>query len=133
MQIKYKTEFYADILALDAALRSINLPEFSSVSFEAKHQDGGVADYTIYVNLKDCNELIEEKRKAIDDIVSACRPNWDFARKDRSKLFLEADWRIQRAMDDGDDITPLIAYRRALRDITKQESPSAVVWPEKPW
>lgn len=132
MQIKYKTEFYADILALDASLRSINLPEFSSVSFEAKHQDGGATDYTIYVNLKG-DQLSEEKKTAIDQIVSSCKPNWDFVRRQRQSMFSDVDWRIQRALDEGENTTQLIEYRRALRDITKQESPSSVVWPDKPW
>lgn len=133
MQIKYKLESYIDLAALDASLRSINLPEFSSVASEAKRVDKEAIEYTVFVNLENCDGLSGDKKKAIDDIVSACKLNWDFVRKDRSRLFAEVDWRMQRAMDDGEDIAPLIAYRRALRDITKQESPSSVVWPDKPW
>jgi hypothetical protein len=132
MKIEYKTKFYIDVSALDAALRSINLPEFLSVSFASTRLGDGSFDYTLCVNLKG-DQLSEEKKAAIDQIVSSCKPNWDFVRRQRQSLFSEVDWRIQRAQDNGEDVTPLIEYRRALRDITKQESPDTAVWPTKPW
>jgi hypothetical protein len=133
MQIEYKTKFYIDVTAVDAAIRSVNLPEFSGVSFVAKRLDDGSFDYTLCVNLDHCVNLSEEKKKVIDDIVLSCGPNWDFIRRQRSSPLNEVDWRIQRALDEGEDATQLIEYRRALRDITKQESPDTVVWPTKPW
>jgi len=78
-------------------------------------------------------ELSEEKRSAVDKLVLGCSANWDSVRKLRSGMFFEVDWRIQRAQDNGEDVALLIEYRRALRDITKQESPDTVVWPTKPW
>lgn len=61
------------------------------------------------------------------------RMRWDEVRRERAPLLQEADWRIQRAEDDGLDLAPLRAYRQALRDVTRQSDPAAVVWPPKPW
>lgn len=61
------------------------------------------------------------------------RMRWDEVRRERAPLLQEADWRIQRAEDDGLDLASLRAYRQALRDVTRQSDPAAVVWPPKPW
>lgn len=58
---------------------------------------------------------------------------WDEIRAQRVPLLADADWRIQRAEDDGQDATSLRAYRQALRDVTKQADPWVVAWPAKPW
>lgn len=58
---------------------------------------------------------------------------WDRVRAERQPLLDEADWRICRAEDENADTIQLRAYRQALRDVTDQENPEAVVWPLKPW
>jgi hypothetical protein len=51
----------------------------------------------------------------------------------REPLLQEADWRINRAQDNMEDTTALVAYRKALRDITKNYEDGPVEWPAKPW
>lgn len=54
-------------------------------------------------------------------------------RAQREPLLIEADWRINRAEDNGEDLSALRAYRQALRSVTLQADPWAVEWPAKPW
>lgn len=70
-----------------------------------------------------------------DEQVGAVRADlqWGEVRNERAPLLADSDWRIQRAEDDGLDASALRAYRQALRDVTKQADPWAVVWPTKPW
>lgn len=55
-------------------------------------------------------------------------------RAQRDRLLAESDWVIIKATETGQPVPPeWLAYRQALRDITKQEGfPYAVVWPVKP-
>ena len=126
MKIAIDKNTRADLFAIQSAINSINLPCQFGVT--------RIGEEIIIEPSNPCS-LSGDQLIAIGSIVETCLslPYWNDVRQERVTLLHEADWRIQRAMDDGDDITPLIAYRRALRDITKQESPSAVVWPEKPW
>jgi len=133
MKIEYITNFGADLVSLNAAIKSINLPEFSHVIGSSQAISNGQVEHKVLVYFNTDAELSEEKRSAVDKLVLGCSANWDSVRKLRSGMFFEVDWRIQRAQDNGEDVALLIEYRRALRDITKQESPDTVVWPTKPW
>lgn len=55
-------------------------------------------------------------------------------RKQRAPLLVDADIAINKAMDKGEDVAPLRAYRQALRDITTTfaNDLANVVWPVKP-
>lgn len=70
-----------------------------------------------------------------DEQVEAVRRDLqlDEIRNQRAPLLADADWRIQRAEDEGNGVEALRAYRQALRDVTAQPDPWAVVWPVKPW
>lgn len=52
----------------------------------------------------------------------------------RDILLVENDWMVVRALETGDPLSPeWAAYRKALRDITKQPGfPTTVTWPEVP-
>lgn len=56
-----------------------------------------------------------------------------FVRYKRIPLMLAVDIEINKAEDNGIDVTALRTYRQALRDVTKQKGfPSKVVWPKVP-
>ncbi|MBB6578942.1 hypothetical protein HNP33_003047 [Comamonas odontotermitis] len=58
---------------------------------------------------------------------------WAQVRYKRDQLIAATDWRIFAAAEAG---APLAkewqAYRQALRDVTTQKDPAAVVWPVAP-
>lgn len=59
------------------------------------------------------------------------RQVWRTVRNERDRLLSETDWTQNK--DVPDEISTLWAdYRQALRDITNQENPDDVVWPEAP-
>lgn len=58
---------------------------------------------------------------------------WDPVRAARLPLLDAADIAINKAEDQGKDLTPLRTYRQALRDVTKGLNPDQPVWPPRPW
>ena len=58
---------------------------------------------------------------------------WVHVRKERDRLLAQTDWMVARA---AETVTPLapewVEYRQALRDITNQQNPFLLQWPEKP-
>jgi hypothetical protein len=55
------------------------------------------------------------------------------ARARRDSLLAASDWVILRAQERGEPVPPeWLAYRQALRDITQQGVPWAIVWPTPP-
>lgn len=126
MKIAIDKNAKVDLFAIQSAINSINL----SCQF-------GVTRINEEIIIEPSGPCIlnDEQESAIKSIVDASLrfPFWNDVRRQRASLLFEADWRINRAMDNGEDVALLIEYRRALRDITKQESPDTVVWPTKPW
>lgn len=58
---------------------------------------------------------------------------WDVIRAERNKLLADCDWWVIKAVDAGLPITAdQSTYRQALRDITTQADPFAIIWPESP-
>lgn len=56
---------------------------------------------------------------------------WVAIRAERDARLAATDWCSIRAWDQGDALPPNVAeYRQALRDITLQEDPSNIEWPE---
>lgn len=59
--------------------------------------------------------------------------HWRHVRAERDRRLRESDWVALRALEGGPATTPAWrAYRQALRDITTQPDPLAIVWPEPP-
>lgn len=55
---------------------------------------------------------------------------WAAVRAERDRLLASTDWRLLRAAETGVPVEPeWLAYRHALRDVTKQPDPSAIKWP----
>lgn len=58
---------------------------------------------------------------------------WKSIRQQRDSLLKDTDWLSIRAADTGVAMNSTWAdYRQALRDISTQEDPFAIVWPSKP-
>ena len=58
---------------------------------------------------------------------------WAAARQRRSSLLMQTDWRVTKALETGDTLAQdWLDYRQALRDITLQTDPLALVWPVEP-
>lgn len=58
---------------------------------------------------------------------------WKMIRAERDRKLAECDWRVMRAIERGDQ-APIewLEYRQALRDVTRQDDPLAIRWPEVP-
>lgn len=58
---------------------------------------------------------------------------WVKVRYERFMLLAESDWRVTRATETGVPMSPQwVAYRQALRDVTTQADPFAIMWPTPP-
>ena len=55
---------------------------------------------------------------------------WDVIRAERNKLLADCDW--TQLPDVSVDAAAWATYRQALRDVTGQANPFAIVWPEGP-
>jgi len=55
---------------------------------------------------------------------------WNVVRAERNKLLADCDW--TQLPDAPVDAAAWATYRQALRDITTQANPFAIVWPESP-
>jgi hypothetical protein len=55
---------------------------------------------------------------------------WNVIRAERNKLLADCDW--TQLPDASADAAAWATYRQALRDITTQTTPFAIVWPESP-
>ena len=55
---------------------------------------------------------------------------WNVIRAERNKLLVASDW--TQLPDAPVDAAAWATYRQALRDITTQANPFAIVWPESP-
>lgn len=68
-----------------------------------------------------------------DASATKIKAQWNVVRNERNKMIADTDWWVTKAVENGalivDDQS---AYRQALRDITKQEDPFNITWPEKP-
>lgn len=58
---------------------------------------------------------------------------WTSVREQRNRLLEQSDWVVSRASETGTPVpAEWLAYRQALRDITKQSNPFFLVWPSEP-
>ena len=65
-----------------------------------------------------------------DESAAKVGAQWDVIRAERNKLLVESDW--TQLPDAPVDAAAWATYRQALRDITDQANPFAIVWPESP-
>jgi hypothetical protein len=80
----------------------------------------------------------EEAERDVEEAAWAANQNAQLAeeaRKQRNDLLAATDWRVVRALEDGNGLDfDLAVYRQALRDVPEQPGfPQNIVWPvEKP-
>jgi hypothetical protein len=55
---------------------------------------------------------------------------WTVVRAERNKLLVDSDW--TQLPDAPVDAAAWATYRQALRDVTNQADPFAIIWPESP-
>ena len=66
-----------------------------------------------------------------DILKKALEPQWDEVKKERNKRLTETDWYVIRFLERGTPVPEEITtYRKALRDITTQENPFFIQWPQ---
>ena len=65
-----------------------------------------------------------------DESAAKVGAQWTVIRAERNKLLVESDW--TQLPDAPVDAAAWATYRQALRDVTDQANPFAIVWPESP-
>ena len=65
-----------------------------------------------------------------DESAAKVGAQWNVIRAERNKLLFASDW--TQLPDAPVDAAAWATYRQALRDITTQANPFAIVWPESP-
>ena len=65
-----------------------------------------------------------------DESAAKVGSQWNVIRAERNKLLVESDW--TQLPDAPVDAAVWATYRQALRDVTTQANPFAIVWPESP-
>lgn len=126
MRLAFPNTTRFDLMGLHAALAASSIPGITGIS----------TDYDqLYVELPTRDRVTDDELAAIEQLVAVhvAAPSWDEVRRKRVPLLADADWRVQRAEDQGEDTAPLRAYRQALRDVTTQPDPNDVTWPAAPW
>jgi hypothetical protein len=65
-----------------------------------------------------------------DESAEKVGAQWNVIRAERNKLLVESDW--TQLPDAPVDAAAWATYRQALRDVTTQANPFAIVWPQGP-
>jgi len=65
-----------------------------------------------------------------DESAAKVGSQWPIIRAERNKLLAESDW--SQLPDVPVDAATWATYRQALRDVTDQANPFAIIWPERP-
>ena len=80
-------------------------------------------------------QFLEEQAKGEAELVPYVppAPTWEEIRAKRDGLLKDSDWTTLPDAQPKPSKEAWLAYRQALRDITKTfSSPEAVIWPTKP-
>jgi hypothetical protein len=65
-----------------------------------------------------------------DESAAKVGAQWNVIRAERNKLLAASDW--TQLPDASADAPAWATYRQALRDVTTQANPFAIIWPESP-
>lgn len=56
---------------------------------------------------------------------------WNLTRQERNQLLEQTDWQVIKTLEQNEPVSQeLLVYRQALRDITLQEDPFNIIWPQ---
>ena len=76
---------------------------------------------------------VKVEATSADEVTALNTAKWSEIRFARNELLKQTDWRAIRASETGVAMsTEWLDYRKALRDITTQESPFSITWPTEP-
>lgn len=93
-------------------------------------------DDQVHIDFDERDSLTKTEQKKVDELVESCTAMSlvDSIREMREPLLTEADWRMNKAVDNDEQemIIAIKLYRSQLRDITTQEL-NNLIWPNKPW
>ena len=82
------------------------------------------------------NEIVQYEQvreKTQEELDVELQNQWDGVRSERNRLLYECDWtQLADAPLTVEERTLWSTYRQLLRDITTQEDPLNITWPEKP-
>lgn len=130
-------------------------PEYTAIDWYQNHSDPLYQEYmakdlphpTAFPAVVDtelrliCNQA-SSVQAAIDSFVEKIEEKWNRVKARRQELFDGTKWIQERHKDEVElDVTPSLTpekytawleYWQALRNITNQEHPDDVVWPELP-
>lgn len=68
-----------------------------------------------------------------DEVAQRVQTQWEGVRADRNAQLAASDWIVTRSAEAGVPVpTGWRTYRQALRDVTGQPDPFAIVWPTPP-
>ena len=71
---------------------------------------------------------LDAEASAADESAAKVGAQWIVIRAERNKLLAASDW--TQLPDASADAAAWATYRQALRDITTQDNPFSIVWPE---
>ena len=110
-----------DALGIDPVLEG---PQPHPTMFQTAYRDGieqmGGKWFTKYA-------VADMEQEAIDALTER---QWQSIRQQRNTALNQCDW--TQLSDTSADAALWAIYRQALRDITQQENPFDIVWPEMP-
>jgi hypothetical protein len=87
----------------------------------------------VHVPLRDGETWVPLTQEHLVKDVEAVEDMWDYVRREGNRRLSASDWIVTRATERGEPVpAEWVAYRQALRDITGQADPLAIIWPEVP-
>lgn len=76
---------------------------------------------------------VEVQELSAEEIEARLTTQWAKVRADRDQRLAKTDWIVTKSLEAGEAVpTVWVEYRQALRDITEQEDPFNIIWPELP-
>lgn len=74
--------------------------------------------------------VTEREAEEVNEMLEAL---WAGVRNERNSILTSTDYLVIKAYECGTELdSEWASYRQALRDITNQDDPANIVWPDKP-
>lgn len=114
------------------------IPEYDPITQKIDNPRQWFENDTVYQTM-DIIDIPQEPTIAPEiQIEQITHEQWDAIRTQRDRLMSEFEWRytrynrqIRSGITPTDDILVMDTYMQALADITQQENPFNIIWPEE--
>lgn len=114
------------------------IPEYDPITQKIDNPRQWFENDTVYQTM-DVIDIPQEPTVAAEiQIEQITHEQWDAIRTQRDRLMSEFEWRytrynrqIRSGITPTDDILVMDTYMQALADITQQENPFNIIWPEE--